>query len=73
MPVTLFCRQCCMYRSCQPSGKLFVCPICGSAVELPQDPDACPRSPTGAHNPYRAGGSLVCSQCNVLLASDIDH
>ena len=59
----LYCPTCCCRQTVTHDGAGYRCTLCRTPVQPPADPDACPRSPTGAHNPYRDATGMVCSLC----------
>jgi hypothetical protein len=70
---TLYCHYCCRRQpvTAEPSGS-FRCTVCKRAVEPPGDPEACPRSPDGAHNPYSTPAGWICSKCNTAVPEPAD-
>jgi hypothetical protein len=68
----MYCHQCCMYRPVRQESKAYRCTACNTVLQPPADPEACPRSPDGQHNPYRDNGRWACSQCNAPVPEPDD-
>jgi hypothetical protein len=60
----LYCPNCCLRRHVRYEHKEYHCEACGTVLQPPADPEACPRSPDGRHNPRRDDGRWRCSRCN---------
>jgi len=67
-----YCGQCCKRQAVHQDGKRYICSLCGSALEPPADPQACPRGKGGLHNPYRWPEGWRCSQCGVAVPEPPD-
>jgi hypothetical protein len=71
----LFCRECSRVQPVTRSGKTYVCAHCQGQVEPVTDPDHCPRSPSGKHNPFRDSNfpsGWCCSQCLQPMSAPAD-
>jgi|SoiMetStandDraft_2_1073263.scaffolds.fasta_scaffold167639_3 hypothetical protein len=69
----LYCPNCCRRQEVvpEPTGS-YRCTVCKHEVEVPADPEACPRSPDGKHNPLCTLGDWRCSRCNASVEPPAD-
>ncbi len=68
----LYCLHCCLHQAVRRDGEVYICTVCQRPIEPPMDPNMCPRSQTGVHNPFRERNAVVCSQCGIQLPAQ-DH
>jgi hypothetical protein len=68
MPIAkLYCPNCCLRCPVHQDGKQYRCAGCGSVLQPPKDPEACPRSNDGKPNPYRDHGRWIYSRCSATM------
>jgi hypothetical protein len=69
---TLYCPHCCVRQTVTHDGAVYHCTLCKHEVTPPDNPEACPRSRDGQHNPYRQTSGWVCSQCLAPMDAPAD-
>jgi hypothetical protein len=68
----VYCPQCCKRQPVTTDNGTYRCTLCKGTVEPPVDPEACPRSKDGHHNPINTPEGWRCSRCNAVVDEPAD-
>jgi hypothetical protein len=69
---TLYCHHCCVYRPVTMNKKECHCSACNNVLQVPSDPETCPRASDGLHNVRVEYGRAFCSRCNAPVEAPPD-